>query len=375
MNRVERVSGNGHTKKVTARAPGKLILLGEYAVLEGAPALVTAVNRFTRVSVEDSGDSGPGYSVESPLMGVPPIEFKTGAGGGPVYAHADSDVVEKLRFFSAAFKYSHELLERFDHVVPPCRILLDTSDFYNGQPPVKMGFGSSASLTLATIRALVHAATGAFAHAATGALPEIKQLYRAALAAHHHAQGRAGSGIDVAAATWGGLLEFRIGKPGKSLRLPRDLHFVTVWTGTPASTTQLLNDVARFKEKEPGPYWTIVAEMSRLTSQGIRSLRKNNIPGFLLAVDGYCEAMVRLGDLCGIPVVTGEHRRLARLARDHGTVYKPSGAGGGDCGIAFSISEEAIRNTRTAMKEAGFHCPDIVVSEHGFEIEKVYEES
>ncbi len=38
--------------KVIADAPGKLVLLGEYAVLEGAPGLVVAVDRRARVVLE-----------------------------------------------------------------------------------------------------------------------------------------------------------------------------------------------------------------------------------------------------------------------------------------------------------------------------------
>jgi len=37
--------------EVTASTPGKLVLLGDYAVLEGAPALVMAVNRHAKVRI------------------------------------------------------------------------------------------------------------------------------------------------------------------------------------------------------------------------------------------------------------------------------------------------------------------------------------
>src|SRR5512138_339944 len=39
-----------------ARAPGKLVALGEYAVLDGAPALVLALDRFAEVRIEASPD-------------------------------------------------------------------------------------------------------------------------------------------------------------------------------------------------------------------------------------------------------------------------------------------------------------------------------
>ena len=41
---------------VFAEAPGKLVILGEYAVLTGAPALVLAVDRYCRAEIAPSED-------------------------------------------------------------------------------------------------------------------------------------------------------------------------------------------------------------------------------------------------------------------------------------------------------------------------------
>jgi TPR repeat protein len=41
---------------IVARAPGKLVALGEYAVLDGGPAVVLAVDRFVEVAVAPSTD-------------------------------------------------------------------------------------------------------------------------------------------------------------------------------------------------------------------------------------------------------------------------------------------------------------------------------
>ena len=41
---------------LSARAPGKLVALGEYAVLDGAPAVVLALDRYAEVSIEPSDD-------------------------------------------------------------------------------------------------------------------------------------------------------------------------------------------------------------------------------------------------------------------------------------------------------------------------------
>ena len=40
---------------IGARAPGKLVALGEYAVLDGAPAVVLALDRYAEVAIADSG--------------------------------------------------------------------------------------------------------------------------------------------------------------------------------------------------------------------------------------------------------------------------------------------------------------------------------
>ena len=52
--------------KVTA--PCKLILIGEYVVLEGAAALVSAVNRFAEVTIEASVKKM--YSVYAPSINI-----------------------------------------------------------------------------------------------------------------------------------------------------------------------------------------------------------------------------------------------------------------------------------------------------------------
>src|SRR6185295_6471595 len=44
-----RRAGGVDMTTLVARAPGKLFLLGEYAVLDGAPAIVAAVDRFIEV--------------------------------------------------------------------------------------------------------------------------------------------------------------------------------------------------------------------------------------------------------------------------------------------------------------------------------------
>ena len=52
--------------QIVARAPGKLVVLGEYAVLDGAPALVIAVDRYCTANIQLSDDLDCHLEIRSP---------------------------------------------------------------------------------------------------------------------------------------------------------------------------------------------------------------------------------------------------------------------------------------------------------------------
>jgi mevalonate kinase len=55
----------------------------------------------------------------------------------------------------------------------------------------------------------------------------------------------------------------------------------------------------------------------------------------------------------GIPIVTPALARLVAAARRVGAAAKPSGAGGGDCGIALATSAAQAAAVRAAWQEEG----------------------
>ncbi|MDF1702969.1 MAG: hypothetical protein P1V36_17615, partial [Planctomycetota bacterium] len=70
--------------RIEARAPAKLVLMGEYAVLEGAPAIVAAVNRLVRVELVPAPKSpeaaGP-WTVATDLAGGQEAALRCDADG------------------------------------------------------------------------------------------------------------------------------------------------------------------------------------------------------------------------------------------------------------------------------------------------------
>ena len=106
--------------RIRASAPGKLVALGEYAVLEGAPALVLAVERRAVATLERSGDGDCHLRTAAP----DPVDRRFSP-GRPSGASLVDLVIEA------------------SPGAPAWRGMLDSSALYDGS--AKLGHGSSAA--------------------------------------------------------------------------------------------------------------------------------------------------------------------------------------------------------------------------------------
>jgi phosphomevalonate kinase len=176
------------------RAPGKLVLVGDYAVLDGAPAIVTAVDR----GVECRAIPGFGArTVECP--------------GDP-------------EFVAAALAAVH---------APGGHYVF--TDWNPASTSTKAGFGGSASATVAAVLA---------GRSATGQVSSAEELFAIAAKVHRMVQG-SGSGIDVAAAAHGGTLRFEAGTvaPIAAVRP------AVVWSGASAATHPRITAYHAWKDR------------------------------------------------------------------------------------------------------------------------------
>jgi mevalonate kinase len=117
-------------------APGKLFLVGEYAVLDGAPALLTAVDR--RVTVTLTTADGPSWILRAPGLGSGVFRLSA---DGSVPDTADTSTREHLRVFDAV---RAECTARFGAPTVPLEIEIDSRDF--SAAGYKLGLGSSAAV-------------------------------------------------------------------------------------------------------------------------------------------------------------------------------------------------------------------------------------
>jgi phosphomevalonate kinase len=280
-----------------ASAPGKLILTGEYAVLDGAPAIVVAVDR--RAIAQRNA---------------------TPRGSSP-FLLAVADEIAARR--GAADPAAHAALE----------ISVDSTTFYHRI--TKLGLGSSAAVTVAAT-ALALGTT------------DRQEVLAIALAAHARAQGARGargSGADIAASVHGGTIVFsRADAAGGSApcrverqKWPASVTILPFFTGIAADTAQLVSRVHAARDAHRSAVDAALAAIADASQAACAALAAppDIAPVALIgALALAANAMDRLAIATGIDLVpecvTAARSALARL----GGTAKTTGAGGGDVGIA-----------------------------------------
>lgn len=264
-----------------AAAPGKLFTTGAWAILEGAPAVVLAVNRYAWADSDRLGD-----------------------GGRPEVA---------------------EVARRLGKPAP----FVDTSaqETENAGERRKLGLGSSAAAAVATAAALL------------GEDPRNpssrRRIFVEAWQAHLAVQPR-GSGGDVAASTYGGVV--LVQRRNEELevepsRLPRGLQLRIFSLDRSARTSDALDRLdARRSAAAPA-----LSTLVEAAEQGASAVARDDVAGFVRACARHVEGLSGLGGALDLPLVPPEVVQARDLLFGASVsdsaeepVLLPSGAGGGD---------------------------------------------
>ncbi|HKV66191.1 MAG TPA: hypothetical protein VJN66_07395 [Rhodanobacteraceae bacterium] len=325
---------------IVASAPGKLVLLGEYAVLEDAPALVLAVDRRASATLTPSPHGA--WEIVSPTLGLQArLQLR---GGHATWNDKAPAELEWIATLLARFPLTERL--------SPCRVELDSDAFHldHGGARTKLGLGSSAALTVAVLGAL-----HAHANLAPPTLNEAIEAHRAIQHGH-------GSGIDIAASLSGGLSRFQLGGDGARLapmKFPEGLRWCCAYSGRPASTRAMLATVAGWREREPAAFAQRTRELATISSRGIDAVIANDAAAFMSSLHDYAGALARFGEAAGADIASREHRAIAAIAADCGCVYKSCGAGDGDVGVTFAVEDTRLRAFAVRVAQAGYPVIDL----------------
>jgi mevalonate kinase len=298
-----------------AEAYGKVILVGEHAVVHGTPAIALGVGTAARASVRAAAQS-------SLRLGARDVVLEPGAS------------LESLGPEQRAYGALLSALGA-SNIAAEVQLCL----------PAGVGLGASAALAVALARATARA---------SGASDDAARVLGAAQAWENVFHGNA-SGIDAAAAYHGGCLLFTRASGSQPLAPAEPFHFVVAVAGPAASTRLMVDGVAELQRREPTRVAAILERIARIVEQARDALAAG--------------ARARLGGLMNdnhellqaLGVSTPELDRACDWARAAGALgAKLTGGGGGGCVLAL-CSAEGTDPVLQSFRAHGVTCFDAVV--------------
>lgn len=296
---------------------GKVILLGEHAVVHGRHAIAAPLPLAIRAKVEDARDETtlmiPRWGVEQHLQ---------------QHDHHPGSFLQSLGMLLAKLGLGDRALNI--RVYP--------------NVPRAMGLGGSSALAVAVIRALDR-------HYQLGlGEEEISQL---AFECEKIAHGTP-SGIDNTVATYGKTLLYRRGEPAdiELLDLQQPLPLVIGMCGTESLTARMVERVRQAWQKNHKLYERIFDEMDTLTLNAVEALKAHDLEqlGELMNI---CQ-----GQLNALQVSSWELEELMQIARDSGASgAKLTGGGGG--GAMIALCPRGTEPVLRAMRNAGYQAMEV----------------
>ena len=297
-------------------APGKVFLTGAYAVLEGAPAVITAVDHYVLADT-----------------GVAPTK------------HVRPEV---------------EAVAKMLHADPPHvdATALETQ----GR---KLGLGSSAAAAVAAVAAIL-ADRGLDIHdpAARG------EIFGLARGAHEKIQPRGSSG-DVAASTYGGTVIYvRHGEDVEvtSQRLPSNLCVRVLALSRSLRTSDVLDRLSKVR-KTPAVS-NAMKHLRGAALAGAFAVRHDMPEDFIAACAEHVSALSELGEALSLTLVPSVvHEAQKAIDEDsRWVVLLPSGAGGGDVVLWVSM-EPPVGVARARMEGLRMSMLHAAVEARGVHVE------
>src|SRR3989338_76509 len=333
---------------VITSAPGKILLLGGYSVLERPNvAYVLAVNAFVHAALKTRKD-------HKVVISIPQFKTKIETTTSEIANVKNESGKFVLSAIASAFQYF-----KFKSITYSGFEITTKSDAAFALNKGKSGLGSSAAVTVATVKGLFKA----FAQSES-----IDTIHKIAQLAHARAQNKIGSGFDIAAACFGSIkyvryspellkLETKLNCEIKKINLPE--QFKLVFASFPKqsmSTTNAVAKVMEFKKNNKSEYAALIQELNAENEQVINALEKNNLDEFKIHFENGRLITKKLGELSGVEIESNAHSALIEETKKNGAfVAKLPGAGGGDSIVALCLTVREANKVKRFWKKRGLN--------------------
>ena len=300
----------------TAMANGKVILLGEHAVVYGKPAIAVPIQNAVLAEVTDTSQPPeihvPAWDIDDKLE-----ESNT------IWWQALQDVFEALDIADQKFSV---------HVKPNI--------------PAAMGLGGSAAIAVAIVRAVSK-------HFNLDLTPE--EINHFAFQCEKAAHGTP-SGIDNTIATFGQPLLYRSGEQQHMdiLEFPRPLRLVIGISGHPSLTVDMVAGVRERWRSHRDLYDSLFNNFGQVAESGLEAIEQGDYRqlGQMMTINH--------GLLNAIQVSSPELDRMVQVARDHGALgAKLTGAGGG--GSIVALADDNSEAIAAGLNRHGFKALQVSV--------------
>jgi mevalonate kinase len=288
-------------------APGRVYLVGEYALAEEECAVVAAITRHAKAQ----------FVPRKAMMSALAAEVVKRA------------PVETGGTFTA---------------LPTGSVSIDVEDFRaNGR---LAGFGSSAAAAVASVGALLE----------TLGMPVKSRkslIFATATAGRRSALGDGTSEADSLLATYGGLLQIsRVpGRAPEILPLEPPVHPHLVLFAAPSSVPQeeVLKGIRRYAMSHRAEFEAKRRQLRELAQRFADEISAGHVTRALHTVSRYTDELACLGVEARVPLMNEPFTLAAGFARGLGGVAKPTTADSGDIGVALFETRAAADKFREAI--------------------------
>lgn len=345
--------------EVNTRAPGKLYVAGEYAVVEpGYSAIITAVDLFIHLNIADTKNPfGTIYSEGFTEQAVKWHRRKQKVQLEPA--------TKSLQYILAAIHTTEQYLA--DLGIPLKYYDLQVHSELDHEMGNKLGLGSSGAVTVATVQALLQFYEIETTDELIYKISALAQLQLGINSSFGDLAAITYTGwIKYTSFDWEAVLEYlRLYSIKETIELdwpylkierlnvPHEMGFLIGWTGSPASSDELVGAVQGKKNQSLEQYDHFLNVSKQAVEQLAAALLKNDYTEVARAVNKNRDALLQMGQQTNVVIETPQLTELCKIVQIHGGAAKTSGAGGGDSGIAFIFEEEKIEEVIAEWATAG----------------------